>query len=252
MFGCFIIYSYICNMTSSSTTDWTDMDVRQVAESMTALWEPLTAEERVIMAESLEVVTYQRGDTIFRTGDEPRHLMYLLDGRVTLYRKGVGGRSQVVRLVEPGGIFGYQASFNDEPQLTTAIASDDVHVAMLPLTLVFHLIWENGAFAMCFIKELSELLGTSARRTMSMTQKHIRGRLAEVLLAVHRKYGVEPDGQTLAIYLSRDDLAQLSNMTTSNAIRTLSAFAQEGLIAIEGRRIRFLDLSRLKQISDKG
>lgn len=228
------------------------MDIREVAASMSPLWESLTPEERVIMTKSLEVVAYQRGDTIFKTGDTSYFLMYLLDGRVTLYRKGVGGRSQVVRLVVPGETFGGQASFNDEPQLTTAVASGDAYVALLPLSLVFHLIWENGAFAMCFIKELSELLGTSARRTMSMTQKHIRGRLAEVLLAVHRKYGVEPDGQTLAIYLSRDDLAQLSNMTTSNAIRTLSAFAQEGLIAIEGRRIHFLDLDRLRQISDKG
>lgn len=228
------------------------MDIREVAASMSPLWESLTPKERVIMTKSLEVVAYQRGDTIFKTGDTSYFLMYLLDGRVTLYRKGVGGRSQVVRLVVPGETFGGQASFNDEPQLTTAVASGDAYVALLPLSLVFHLIWENGAFAMCFIKELSELLGTSARRTMSMTQKHIRGRLAEVLLAVHRKYGVEPDGQTLAIYLSRDDLAQLSNMTTSNAIRTLSAFAQEGLIAIEGRRIHFLDLDRLRQISDKG
>ena len=239
-------------MLGSSTTDWTNVDVRHVAESMSPLWEALTEDERVVMAESLQVVTYQRGDTIFKTGDTSYYLMYLLDGRVTLYRKGVGGRSQVVRLVVPGDTFGCLASFNDEPQLTTAVASDDAYVALLPLSLVFHLIWENGAFAMCFIKELSELLGTSAMRTMSMTQKHIRGRLAEVLLAVHRKYGVEADSQTLAIYLSRDDLAQLSNMTTSNAIRTLSAFAQEGLIAIKGRRIQFIDLSRLKQISDKG
>jgi CRP-like cAMP-binding protein len=87
---------------------------------------------------------------------------------------------------------------------------------------------------------------------MSLTQKHIRGRLAESLLRMKDKYGVEDDGQTLAVYLSRDDLAHMSNMTTSNAIRTLSAFAQEGLIVIEGRKIKIADTDGLQVVSDKG
>jgi hypothetical protein len=44
----------------------------------------------------------------------------------------------------------------------------------------------------------------------------------------------------------------MSNMTTSNAIRTLSSFAQEGLIVIDGRKIKFVDCDALKVISDRG
>ncbi len=219
---------------------------------MSPLWEALTKEQRSISAKVLQVLTFHRNDVIYKTGDEPLFLLYLLDGRVTLYREGIGQRSQVVRMVAPGETFGYQASFNNENLLATAIASENSYVAALPLQLIFHFIWENGAFAMCFIRELSELLGISLKRTMSMTQKHIRGRLAEALLAVYNKYGVESDGQTITIYLSRGDLAQISNMTTSNAIRTLSAFVQENLVAFEGRRIRLLNIDRLRQISDKG
>jgi CRP-like cAMP-binding protein len=66
------------------------------------------------------------------------------------------------------------------------------------------------------------------------------------------KYGVEDDGCTLAVYLSRDDIAHMSNMTTSNAIRTLSSFAQEGLIVIDGRKIKFVDCEALQVVSDRG
>ena len=45
-------------------------------------------------------------------------------------------------------------------------------------------------------------------------------------------------------YLSREDLANLSNMTTSNAIRTLSQFATERLITIDGRKIKIIDEER--------
>ena len=56
----------------------------------------------------------------------------------------------------------------------------------------------------------------------------------------------------MSIYLSREDLASLSNMTTSNAIRTLSMFVAERIIAIDGRKIRIIDEEKLKKISRLG
>jgi CRP-like cAMP-binding protein len=63
---------------------------------------------------------------------------------------------------------------------------------------------------------------------------------------------VEEDKSTLSIYLSREDLANLSNMTTSNAIRTLSNFANEKLITIDGRKIKIIEEDRLRKISKIG
>ena len=76
--------------------------------------------------------------------------------------------------------------------------------------------------------------------------------MAESILFLKESYGTEDDGKTLSVYPSREDMANLSNMTTSNAIRTLSAFAQEGLIALEGRRIKMLDEAALQKISRMG
>ena len=58
-----------------------------------------------------------------------------------------------------------------------------------------------------FIKELSNDLGISDARTVNLTQKHIRGRLAESLLVLKENYGVEEDGLTLNIYMAREDLS---------------------------------------------
>jgi CRP-like cAMP-binding protein len=87
---------------------------------------------------------------------------------------------------------------------------------------------------------------------VSLTQKHIRGRLAESILYLKEKYGFENDSQTLKVYLSREDLASLSNMTASNAIRTLSTFAGEKIIAMDGRKIKITDISKLEKISKQG
>ena len=65
-------------------------------------------------------------------------------------------------------------------------------------------------------------------------------------------YGYEEDGETLNIYMSREDLANLSNMTTSNAIRTLSAFVNEHIIVVDGRRVKVLNEAMLRKISKFG
>ena len=67
-----------------------------------------------------------------------------------------------------------------------------------------------------------------------------------------KNYGYEEDGETIAMLLPREDLANMSNMTTANAIRTLSQFAQEGLVVINGRRIAILDENELEKISRLG
>lgn len=228
------------------------LEREEIAKSITALWDPLTDEQRELFAENISSRKLSRDEHLYKEGSAPTFFYYLVRGKVTLYREGISGQNQIVRMVEPGAIFGYAAAIEGTDYKSTAIAGDDTEVLQMPISLMFHLIWENSNFAMIFLKELSSLLGLSVERTMSLTQKHIRGRLAESLLRMKDKYGVEDDGQTLAVYLSRDDLAHMSNMTTSNAIRTLSAFAQEGLIVIEGRKIKIADTDGLQVVSDKG
>ena len=114
------------------------------------------------------------------------------------------------------------------------------------------LIKSNGNFALKIINILAKELGFSNERTVSLTQKHIRGRLAESLLVLANTFEYEEDEKTIKVYLSREDLANLSNMTTSNAIRTLSTFASEGVISIDGRRISIENLNELKKISNLG
>lgn len=226
-------------------------DPDKISQYASALWEPLTDEQRQLFAEHVTVIKPKRDEVLYREGDTPKYLYCLMRGKVSLFREGLSGQ-QIVRMVEPKGLFGYVAAFDNSNYRSTAIAGNDTELLLMPIKLVFHFIWENSDFAMLFLRELATLLGLSVQRTMSLTQKHIRGRLSETLLHMKDKYGVEDDGKTLAVYLSRDDLAKMSNMTTSNAIRTLSAFAQEGIIAIEGRKIKFLDIKRLEHISSLG
>ena len=197
-----------------------------LSASLSEVWRVLTDKEREILRSNSTIQHFKRNELIYCEGDEPKDMMCLLKGKVKIYKDGVGGRSQIIRMIKPVQYFGYRASFAQEDYLTN--------------------------LAMFFIRQLSIDLGISDERTVNLTQKHIRGRLAESLLFLKDSYGLEEDGATLSIYLAREDLANLSNMTTSNAIRTLSTFVAERIIALDGRKIKLIDEDRLKKISKMG
>jgi CRP-like cAMP-binding protein len=220
--------------------------------SLTELWRTLEAQEREVLRGQAVVRKYKANEMIYREGETPVNMMCLLKGKVRIAKAGIGGRNQIIRMVKPMQYFAYRAYFAKENYLTQASAFEASTVCHIPMNVVEQLIRNNQKLAMFFIRQLSIDLGIADERTVNLTQKHVRGRLAEAILFLIDCYGFEQDNATLSIYLSREDIANLSNMTTPNAIRTLSTFAAEHLIAIDGRKIKIIDMTKLKRTSDKG
>jgi CRP-like cAMP-binding protein len=212
----------------------------------------LTDLQREELQNHISVVKFKKNDIIYKEGDLPTNLLCLVSGKVKICKEGVGGRPQIMRVLGETEYFAYRAYMANEPFITAAAAFEPCVVLKIPMGIVTRIIQENASLAWFFIQKLAHDLGQSDERTVNLTQKHIRGRLAESLLFLKDSYGLEEDGSTLSIYLAREDLANLSNMTTSNAIRTLSAFASEKLVAIDGRKIKFMNLAELEKISKIG
>jgi CRP/FNR family transcriptional regulator, polysaccharide utilization system transcription regulator len=225
---------------------------RDFLEDKKSIFSVLSNEQKEILKSGLTAAFYKKGDYIFKEGDKPTGLICLSDGKVKVFKEGVGGREQIVRLAKPIGFIGYRALFADENHHASAVAIEDSTVCSVDKETLYKLMRLNSDLSMSIIKAFATELGFSYFRTVTLTQKHIRGRLAESLLFLKDTYGFEKDEITLKVYMSREDIANLSNMTTSNAIRTLSAFATEGVIAIDGRKIKILDILKLERISDLG
>lgn len=219
---------------------------------MSDFWALLNSEEKRVISDNFKIQNFKKNEVIYNEGDTPMQLMYLIKGKVKVYKKGNGDRNQIIRLMRPGQYFGYRAYFANENYVTTGAAIENTQIGFLPMTLVEEHIRSNNDLAFFFIRTLANNLGQSDTRTVNLTQKHIRGRLAESLMVLHDNYGYEPNSTTLNIYLSREDLASLSNMTTSNAIRTLTSFAAEHLITVDGRKITILKEDELRRISKYG
>lgn len=225
---------------------------RVLSEDMSEIWALLDNDEKRRIIDAFTIHHFKKNQRIYAEGEEPEYLWCLLSGKVKKFKDGVGGRVQILRLIRSVQYFGYRAYFAKERYNSSAAAFEASTVGTLPMTLVEDMINKNIRLAWFFIHELSRNLGGADTRIVNLTQKHIRGRLAEALIVLRDHYGFEDDNMTLRIYMAREDLANLSNMTTSNAIRTLSGFVTEKLITVDGRKISILNEPELRKISKYG
>ncbi|WP_047452143.1 Crp/Fnr family transcriptional regulator [Alistipes sp. ZOR0009] len=229
-----------------------EIDANFYIENVYSVFAHLTPEDREQIKEHCTWHRYRKGDIIFKEGDKPAGLVILVSGKIKLFKEGVGGREQIVRMSRPSSMIGYRALFAEENYISSVQAIEESIICVVDKATLYRIMRSNIDMTFAILKAVASELGFSTNRTVTLTQKHIRGRLAESLVFLKETYGYEDDGATLKVYLSREDLANLSNMTTSNAIRTLSSFASEDIIHLDGRRIKILDFNKLERISELG
>ncbi len=230
----------------------TVFEIKNIVDNPKSIFYLLRPDEKEELKQNISIANYRKNELIFKERDKANGLITLVEGKVKIFKEGVGGREQIIRMAKPPGIIGYRALLCNEDHIASALTLEESVICTITADFILNRALKNCDFSFDIIKKLAHELAFSNGRMITLTQKHTRGRLAESLLLLKDKYGVENDGTTLRVYLSREDIANLSNMTTSNAIRTLSNFASERVIAIDGRKIKVLDADRLERVSKLG
>ncbi|HUV01304.1 MAG TPA: Crp/Fnr family transcriptional regulator [Bacteroidales bacterium] len=221
-------------------------------EGSSSIFKGLNQKDKELIDQHHIVSVYRKGDIVIREGEKPRGLLCLASGKIKTFRIGVGGREQILKMVRQQGFIGYRSLFSDNLHPFSGMAVEDSAVVIFEKNTLLRILKRNADLTLKLMKVMSDELLFANNRIVSLTQKHVRGRIAESLLILRDTYGLEADGKTIRIMLSREDIAHLSNMTTSNAIRTLSNMSSEKIIEMEGRRIKILNGSSLEHISELG
>ncbi len=188
---------------------------------------------------------HRSGQVLFYEGDYPSGLYCINRGKVKLTRTGEAGREQIVRLAREGDSVGYRALVSGTPYELTATVIEDASICFIPRQTFNTLMTQNPSLSGTIIRQLTQDLAKAEKKQVSLAQKQVRERLAETLLMLREFYGCEEDHRTLRSRLSREDIANYVGTATETVIRLLSEFSKEGMIVLEGKKIRIADLKRL-------
>jgi CRP-like cAMP-binding protein len=221
-------------------------------ENQYSIFKALSLRDKEVLARNMTTLFVRKGEFICTEGEKTKGLICLASGKYKIYRVGVGGREQIVKLVRPSELQGFSSIFQATVWNDSASAIEDSVVCIIDRNSLVNILKHNMDFSFKLMKLLAEELVFARNRIISLTQKHVRGRLVETLLMLSEIYGFEQDGKTINASLSRDDIAHHSNMTTSNAIRTLSNLVSERKIVLKRRKITLIDIPALELISQVG
>jgi CRP-like cAMP-binding protein len=214
-----------------------------------SLFRHLTEEELQDISIHKITETYKRGSIIYREGNRMKGFYCVQSGIVKIYKTGIDGKDQIIRFAQPGDLMGYRSVVSNEPACTTTEVLEDSVLCHIPTEILLHLVKTNGNFAVELMKLTCKELGEANSYLTDIAQKTVKERLAEILLQLHAEFGEDSEG-ILKISLTREELSNMVGTATESIIRLLSDFKHEGLIKLNGRKIKILDMPGLKLIAN--
>ena len=194
-------------------------------------------------------VNFKSGEPIFKQGTPNMHFLCLTSGMVKLYIEGFDGKNLIIGIVKPVEYIIGPGIYVDSKHHYSAMAIEDSTACLIDASVFKSFVRNNPDFAEAFIKKVSMLSIFNFEQIISLTQKQMPGRIADMLIYLKDSvYITNPFTTTL----SRQDLADMSGMSKESAIRILKDFKDEGIIKVNGNNIEILNEEQLHKISQTG
>jgi CRP/FNR family transcriptional regulator len=218
-------------------------------ESAWPVFKRLTHDELEYVNSNRFEAVFKPGEVIVKQGSPTSNVVFLVKGMAKIYMEGQGDRNLVINLVKPGKMIVGPGIYTDQRHIFTVSALNDIRACFIETNVIKKLVLENSQFAEGIIEDISFKSQFNLNRLMSMTQKKMPGRVAEVLLLLADTI-FESDEFTLL--LSRQELADMSGMAKESVVRILKEFSNEGIIDSGCPKFKILDKDKLKMISLNG
>lgn len=203
------------------------------------------------VAAHIRVKRVHRGGFVFLEGTPATSLNLLAEGRVKVIRETDEGQEVILRLIQPGEIFGGAGGWGEANYPASARAQGDAIVLQLPAESFSKLIAHQPEFALAVVHELGQRLRTAEARIRELQTERVERRIARALLRLANKTGMNTEtGIELGAPLTRQDLAELAGTTLSTASRTLSAWDQQGIIAAGREHVTIVRPHELVSIAE--
>jgi CRP/FNR family nitrogen fixation transcriptional regulator len=189
------------------------------------------------------LVSFRRGAQFYGEGEPADYLYRLASGMARGYRMTSEGRRQVVAYYVPGDLFGFELG-DDHSFSVEAVSNAKVGMIKLSALPAIEAIEQD----------LAEELRISLARELRRSQDHIRRlgqtaptRVASFLLEIAHRI---PNGSTIDLVMSRQDIADYLGLTIETISRSLTQMKRAGAIVItRARRITIHNPSLLGRLA---
>ncbi|MDY0076133.1 MAG: Crp/Fnr family transcriptional regulator [Bacteroidales bacterium] len=213
------------------------------------LFSLLSSEELNIMNANRFEVVFNTGENIVKQGTSASHMIMITRGMAKLYLEGFDKKNLLLEIISPWKLFGGPGLFTDYRYHYSVSALLDTSACFIATENVRRVMRLNPDFAETLLKHCSLNGVSNFQRLISLTQKQMHGRLADVLLYLSEKVYFSTH---FSLNITRQEIGEMSNMTKESATRILKEFEHAAIIKLDTKNITLLDVEKLKQLSLHG
>lgn len=185
---------------------------------------------------------YSRSDYLYRQGETPQGIYFIVSGKVAFVVPAANGNEQFLALASDGHFFGCNELLGKQDCFADARAFADSHclflnkVDFLELFSSVPQVAQNLARFLAFNTQFFQNLLVSAQKLP------LNCRLANLLLEHHYRFALQsPHG----LKLTHEELAFMTNSTRQSVAKALSAWQQLGWINYSYGKLQVLNVTAL-------
>lgn len=209
----------------------------------------LNAEEANMVENHSVVIKYRKGETIIKQGTFASNIFYIESGLVKVYIEG-NAKNLILNITPGKNMLGLQSVYEGNNIFPYSVSTySPTVVRAIDVTIFKQLIRQNANFSNRIINILNESTAQVYGRFYSLTRKQLHGRLADILLCLSNRIF---KSESFELPLSRNDMGELTSMSTESVIRLMKEFKDDGLIEMKTKSITLIDIPRLQKISELG
>jgi CRP/FNR family transcriptional regulator len=193
-----------------------------------------------------ERLNFSAGSSVYKTDFPAAAIYVLVRGYVKLAKTTLLGKSQIIRIVKAGEIFGFDGLVAEHYNHSAATMGD-AEVCRIPVAALQDLgehqaEVERQVMVRC-IKELQR----ADERLLDLGAKRSAERLASFLLDWCQPM---PADAWIPLVLSRLEIAQFLGLTIETVSRLFASWKREGILKEKKQAIRVMDWQRLKLLAE--
>ncbi|MFO8112645.1 MAG: Crp/Fnr family transcriptional regulator [Desulfosalsimonadaceae bacterium] len=189
------------------------------------------------------------GEMIFFEGDPADGFCMVADGMVKIYKLSPGGKEQILHMFGPGEPFGEVPVFSGGVFPANAEAVKNSTILFFPRKRFVDLIIEKPHVALNMLAILSKRLRHFTVQVENLSLKEVPARLAGYFLLLSEE---QKSTRTVTLNISKGQLAGFLGTIPETLSRMLRKMSDQGLIEVEGRKIRLKDVDGLIDLSETG
>jgi CRP-like cAMP-binding protein len=192
-------------------------------------------------------IVFKKGEQIFEEGGQATGIYFLYKGRVKVHKRWGDEKQLILHFAKEGDMIGYRGLGDDRTYPVTATALEDITVCFIDIAFFEATLQVNHQLTYSLMQFYANELLAAEQRMRNLAHMDVKGRVADTLLTLKRKFGRSESGAVDTAF-SRQDMASYSGTTYETFFRVLNDMVKEHMVSLDGKAITILHEASLEQL----